>query len=391
MRYLWISVLLLTGIVASAQTRVQTPVQLFERAKQELNPRTQIELLTQVIEQAPTYVDAYHYRADAYAKLGDNRQAIADYNQVVALRPKDPFRYYARGLAYSHQKEPQLALADFTRAIHLNPSHKNFYLARAREYRSIGRYNLALADYTKYVGDWEHASQVTLEEVIPISLDAYRYDIAQQQVDALAALGNDSASRHFWQGRIFQSDGKLDEAVSAFSKAINRKENWALAYQWRGATYRDMGDFEAALEDYNRVIELEPEAYWFNRRGLVYEEQKRFDKAVADYTRAIELSPKWAVAYNNRGFARMNLKQWEKAKADFETAIRLDPSAPTPYVNLAGTYWTFKKDRKNMYANLQKAIKHNFKNYEALFDDNQKGWMFKSINQTEEFRTLLYK
>ncbi len=391
MRYLVMSVLIGMGIAASAQTRVQSPAQLFERAKQESNLQTQIELLNQVIEQSPTYVDAYHYRADAYQALGDNRRAIADYNQVVALRPKDPFRYYARGLAYSHQKEPQLALADFTKAIHLNSSYKNFYLARAREYRSMGKYNLALTDYTTYVGDWTHASQAALEESIPVSLEAYRYDVAQQQVDALAALGNDSASRHFWQGRIFYGDNKLDEAVSAFSKAINRKEGWALAYQWRGAVYRDMGDYEAALEDYNRVVELEPEAYWYNRRGLVYEEHKEFDKAVADYTRAIEQSPKWAVAYNNRGFARMNLKQWEKAKADFETAIRLDPSAPTPYVNLAGVYWTFKKDRKNTYANLQKAIKHNFKNYDTLFDDNQKGWMFKDINQTAEFRTLLYR
>ena len=122
MRYLWICVLLAFSIAASAQTRVQSPAQLFERAKQESNLQTQIELLNQVIEQAPAYVDAYHYRADAYQALGDSRRAIADYNQVVALRPKDPFRYYARGLAYSHQKEPQLALADFTKAIHLKPS-----------------------------------------------------------------------------------------------------------------------------------------------------------------------------------------------------------------------------------------------------------------------------
>ena len=388
MRVLGIGILLLGSLSVSAQTSAQ----LFERAKKESNLRTQIELLTQVIEKSPKHVQAYHYRADAYQALGNTRQAIADYNQVVFLRPKDPFRYYARGLAYSHLKEPQLALADFTKAIHLKPSYKNFYLARAREYRSIGKHNLALADYVKYVEDWSRANKGLLEEVIPVSLDAYRFDLAQQQVDVLEKLGDDSASRYFWQGRIFYSDDKLDEAISAFSKAINRKPGWTLAYQWRGAAYRDIGDLPAAVEDYSRIIELEPESYyWFNRRGLVYEELKQFDKAEADYTRALELNPKWAVAYNNRGYARINLKKWEKAKKDFETAIRLDPSAPTPYVNLAGVYWTYKKDRKNTYDNLQKALKHNFKNYEALFDEDQKGWMFKDINQTQEFRTLLYK
>ncbi len=387
MRYIWILLLLVGGISAGAET----PAQLFERAKKESNLHTQIDLLTQVIEKSPAHVGAYHYRADAYQALGNTRQAVMDYNRVVALRPKDPFRYYARGLAYSRLKEPQLALADFTKAISLKPAYKNFYLARAREYKALGKHNLALADYTRYVGDWKHASVPVLEEVLPVTLEAYRYDLAQQQVDSLAALDKDTASLHFWQGRIWQSQNKWDEAISAFSKAINRKEKWALAYQWRAAAYREMGDYEAALEDYTRVLELEPTAYWFNRRGLVYEEQKEFEQAIADYTRALELDPKWALAYNNRGFAYMNLKQWEKAKVDFETSIRLDPKAPTPYINLAGGYWTFKKDRKRTYSNLQKALKHNFKNYEALFDEEQKGWMFEGINQTEEFRSLLYK
>ena len=387
MRYVWIFLFLLVSVAASAQTASA----LFERAKKESNLQTQIDLLTQVIKKSPTHVGAYHYRADAYQALGNTRQAIADYNKVVSLRPKDPFRYYARGLAFSHAQLPQLALADFTKAIHLKPNYKNFYLARARQYHAMEKHGLALADYTKYAGNWSRAKTDLLEEVIPVSLDAYRYDVARQQVNALASRGNDSASLHFWQGRILQSENKLDEAVCEFSKAINRKPDWPLAYQWRGAAFREMGDYEAAIDDYNRVVELLPEPYWFNRRGLVHEEQKQFEKAVADYTRAIELNPKWAVAYNNRGFARMNLKQWEKAKADFETAIRLDPSAPTPYVNLAGVYWTYKKDRKHTLSYLQKAISHNFKNYEALFDDEQKGWMFKNINQTAEFRSLLYK
>ncbi len=368
----------------------QSSAGLFERAKKEANLNTQIELLSQVIKQSPRHVGAYHYRADAYQALGDTQHAIADYNRVVGLRPKDPFRYYARGLAYAQAKQPQLAVTDFTKAIQLKASYKNFYLARAREYRALEKYSLALADYLHFIGQISKADKALLEEIIPVSLEAYQYELTQNLLDELENRGDDSAQHYAWQGRLMQHTYHLDEAISAFSKAINRQPDWLQVYQWRGNVYREIGDLEAALDDYTTVLQRQPSAYLYNRRGLVYEEQQQFEKAVADYTRAIELDPKWAIAYNNRGFARMNLNQWEKAKKDIETAINLDPSAPTPYVNLAGIYWTSKKDRKQVYNNLQKALKHNFKNYESLFDDRQKGWLFKMINQTEEFRSLLY-
>lgn len=387
MRYLYSVCILLFAVPLVAQT----PNKLFEKAKQEGNLHTQIQLLSQVIASSPRHVGAYHYRADAYQALGNQRRAIADYNQVVALRPKDPFRYYARGLAYAHWNEPQLALADFTKAIALKPTYKNFYLARARQYRDIHKYGMALNDYAKYAGSWSKAPISLLEEVIPVSIEANRYDQAQRQLDAWIAMQEPTAQWYLWQGQIWQSEHKLDEAISAFSKAINRNKSYLQAYQWRGGVFKDMGDYEAAVEDYSRVVELHPDAYWFNRRGLVYEELKQFDKAAADYTQAIELDPKWAIAYNNRGYARMNLKQWEQAKRDFEKAIELDPSAPTPYINLAGTYWTYKKDRKHAFEYLQKALAHHFKNYDALFDDEQKGWMFQDINHTAEFRSLLYR
>ena len=118
---------------------------------------------------------------------------------------------------------------------------------------------------------------------------------------------------------------------------------------------------------------------------------KDFKHAAEDYSRAIELSPKWAIPYNNRGFVKMQLKDWNGAKADLETAIRLDGTSPTPYVNLAGVYWIAKKDRKNMFDNLDKAVRRNFKNFDSLYDEDQKGWMFKNINKTAEFRAVLYK
>ena len=368
----------------------ETAAQLFAKAKREKNPNTQIKMLTRVIAKSPRMADAYHYRADAYLSLGRNKQALDDYSRTVALRPKDAFRYYARALAYQKMRRLSLAQADLTKAISLKSSYRNFYLARARVNAELGKYEDALRDYQAYLGKRKPSAAIA-KEMIPVYLGAYRYEAAKKQLEALQAAGDDSADIHFWTGRIYSGKNRLDEAVSAYSKAIHRDASYAQAYRYRASAFKDMGDYPAALEDYTVLLKLQPEAIFYNRRGLVYEEMGQFKEAAQDYTRAIEMMPKWAIPYNNRGFVKMHFKDWKGAKADLETAIRLDGTSPTPYVNLAGVYWLSKKDRKNTYDNLDKAVRRNFKNFESLYDEDQKGWMFRNINKTAEFRAVLYK
>ncbi len=387
MRYFLLLFCMSWAISAGAQTTAE----LFNNAKQEADPAKQIKLLSRVVAKSPRHVGAYHRRADAYMAQHKYPQAIKDYNRVVSLRPKDPFRYYARGLAYTRMNEPAFALTDFSKAISLKPTYSDFYLERARVYNSLGKFGPALDDYKTYTQNWKTLSSPLLREMVPVALASYRFDDAQILLTALQKRGEDSASFYSWKGRLLQNASKLDEALAAYSKAVNRAPKDPQYYRMRGNAYKELGDFEAALEDFTYSLELEPEAYWFNRRGLVYEEMQQFKNALADYDKAVTLDPKWAIAYNNRGYIKARLKDFTGAKEDFETAIKLDANAPTPYINLAGVYWTAKKDRKKMYENLRKALQHNFKNTDSLYDDAQKGWLFKSINKTAEFRSLFYK
>lgn len=383
-------VLILFCLLFSFSVYAQTAAQLFAQAKTEPDPHAQIKLLNRVVAKAPKMADAYHYRGDAYRSLGRNKQAVDDYTHTIKLRPKDPFRYYARALVYMDMGRHAQAVADLTRAAQLKPSYRNFYLARARANAALNKYSDAIADYKKYLGKRKISADLALE-ITPVYVKSYRYSDAQLLLNTAIAQGKDNADVHFWQGRVFSGLGKTDEAVSAYSKAVNRDDSYAQAYRFRAAAFKDMEDYPAALEDFSKLIELQPEASYYNRRGLVYEEMGQFKKAAEDYSRAIELNPKWAIPYNNRGFAKMHLKDWNGAKEDLETAIKLDGTAPTPYINLAGVYWLGKKDRKNAYQNVDKALHLNFRNIESLFDEDQKGWMFKGLNQTSGFRALLYK
>ena len=91
-------------------------------------------------------------------------------------------------------------------------------------------------------------------------------------------------------------------------------------------TYADVGDFDAAIRDYNDTIELSPEdADAYYNRGNAYLAKDNFDAAIRDYNDTIELSPEDADAYNNRGVAYADIGDLDAAIRDYNDAIALNP------------------------------------------------------------------
>ncbi len=57
--------------------------------------------------------------------------------------------------------------------------------------------------------------------------------------------------------------------------------------------------------------------------GDEYTKQSQWEQAIAEYTRAIELDPKLAVAYNNRAYAYWSLGRRTQAIADLEMVMKI--------------------------------------------------------------------
>jgi len=66
------------------------------------------------------------------------------------------------------------------------------------------------------------------------------------------------------------------------------------AAEWhfdQGNTYRELGQHERAIEDYNEAIRLNPEyAVAYNNRGYAYKLQGKKAEAIADFEKFITLS-----------------------------------------------------------------------------------------------------
>ncbi len=132
-------------------------------------------------------------------------------------------------------------------------------------------------------------------------------------------------------------EGRLEQAVRDFGRAIDsgglETESLALALNNRGVVYAELGDFDRAIADYGRALELRPGdaktirnlRIAHTRRGLAAARLGDPDRAIADLGRAIELEPGHPTAYLRRGELRLERGEVQPAIEDLEAAARLAP------------------------------------------------------------------
>ncbi len=87
------------------------------------------------------------------------------------------------------------------------------------------------------------------------------------------------------------------------------------------------GEFELAVGDYNKAIELNPkDAASYLNRGRAYSGKKNYDQAILDYNKTIELNPQDSTAYFNRADVYEKKGNVQQAVGDYQKAVELDAS-----------------------------------------------------------------
>ena len=60
-------------------------------------------------------------------------------------------------------------------------------------------------------------------------------------------------------GIALQDQGKLEEAIEAYSKALAIKPDYAEAYNNMGNALKDQGKLEEAIEAYSKALAIKPD------------------------------------------------------------------------------------------------------------------------------------
>ena len=138
---------------------------------------------------------------------------------------------------------------------------------------------------------------------------------------------------------MYDDLGQYEKAILDYNKAIEINPHDKEAYVNRGANYSDLGQYEKAILDYNKALELDPEyADAYVNRGVAYFELKDFDKSLEDLSKAIKLDSTEKIYFNNRGELYHKLGRYDEALKDYDKSLALDPNYKNAYFNRANTY-----------------------------------------------------
>ena len=135
--------------------------------------------------------------------------------------------------------------------------------------------------------------------------------------------GAEDAKTYYKIGNEYYEKGDFDRAIENYNRAIELDPNYEKAFYNRGLAYACKEDYDRAIADVNRVIELKPnfaEAYYI--LGLAYEYKNMPDEAIDAYNKALKLNPNFKDAQN-----RLELTVSKKEKMEKEKVAASAPAA----------------------------------------------------------------
>lgn len=133
-----------------------------------------------------------------------------------------------------------------------------------------------------------------------------------------------AAVQAFLKGReLVQEEGREQEAMKALSRAIEKYERHAKAYERRGFVNQQLRNYDDAIYDYSKSIDINPNAAEPHLgRALVYIVKEDYATAIADLVFAIKgsipLQPMFWQSRRIKGECHLKLEQWEKAALELK-------------------------------------------------------------------------
>jgi tetratricopeptide (TPR) repeat protein len=175
---------------------------------------------------------------------------------------------------------------------------------------------------------------------------------------AAAAADSFEELNRAWTGCVAKQaspERRIVDCSKLIASPRTRDEQRAQAFTARAFARLQKDDRAGAFTDLDESIRLHPTATAHSYRGSMLISRKEFERAIADFSRAIELNPKGAEFYRMRAHVRSQLKDYMGTAADMTSAIEIDPNPKRDYA-LRGMAYEDAGDKQKAVADYERAL-----------------------------------
>jgi tetratricopeptide (TPR) repeat protein len=303
----------------------------------------------------PNQVVARWRRANAYAAIGDDEHAFADYDTAIKGDPKQFNLYPARADFLRRLGRADAALATAKEAIDAAPMGQGAgYRTAALIYELMGKKDEAIKAYDQAIAV-EPLPYVYLMR----SGARPRTDLAGREADielALKKAPTDEASL-IAKAQINWEKKNYSVAVDALSAILARNPKNISALNLRGVTYARAGDKDHADADFTAAAALAREPMWLN--NICYEKAisgVALDRALAECDASLAKEPNFPGTMDSRAFVLLRLGRVNEAIATYDSALTKRPRTAQALYGRA-VAWFRKGDKAKAQADREAALK----------------------------------
>jgi tetratricopeptide (TPR) repeat protein len=144
----------------------------------------------------------------------------------------------------------------------------------------------------------------------------------------LAKMNEQKAVTEFDKGNQLLQDGKLEDAIVAYSHAIELNPTNSWFHEQLGEALAKLERLDEAVTAFRCAIELKPDFAWsYHHLGDALVQQQKWEEATEAFRKGIELNPQHFGTYCGLGQSLEKLGLLDEAIAAYRRASQLNPDA----------------------------------------------------------------
>lgn len=270
----------------------------------------------------------------AYLQAGKTTEALQTAHELSAAHKQDIQLHFSLGVLLASAKQYKSAQLELEQANTLQPETFEILHNLGQAYLKGHEYSkaeVALNRALKLKPDSAEtlylAAQLDFEQSRPVdALDllARAHKLAPQNTDII-----------FLMARVSMTQNFFEDAIPLLESGIKLAPQRPDLHAALGESYFMAGKTESAVEQFKKLIELDPSARSYAFMGLSYRHLGRFDQALTFFEQGLKQDPRNVSCLFNVGYIEERQGNYAKAEEMLQQALRSNPDFADALLELA--------------------------------------------------------